>query len=236
MKIFLDSANLDEAKLCVKGQVIQGITTNPSLMSKEPKSNYVDHIKRLCDIASKYSLPVSAEIFYIDYDKIIAEYDKLLNNVRYDYLNVKIPIGFNEIVEINKINLRNLNNINNINCTAIFSYSQACIAINAKCKYVSFFYNRMIDFASKNINIDIHPIEDVKREIKLTRQMIDLYKKENQIICGSIRKVSDVFDCHSVGAHIVTLSYKLICEMFMHNGTVKAVEQFNSDFSSWMSK
>ena len=136
MKYFLDTANLGEIKDGLKKGVVAGVTTNPSILAKEPKTNFVKHIKEIANICRNYgNVPLSVEVFAQDPDKIRAQALELVNTVEYSNLNIKIPIGFEELEVINQLATAGVD----INCTCCFTATQLQLGAQAGARYVSLF-------------------------------------------------------------------------------------------------
>ena len=220
-KLFIDTANLFEiSSVCSRG-IISGVTTNPSLMSKERKGDYVGHMQRIAEICQKYNnIPLSVEVFATDQNEIYEQALQLEEDIGYDNLNIKIPVGFDELETIKKLDaghgLR-------VNCTCCFTSSQLNLAAAAGARYVSFFYNRAKDSG-----------EDGLCTLHDTSQFIESNKLNCEIIAGSIRTPKDITAAWSHGADIVTAGYNVIVEGTKHPGTDSSVEQFLTDFKEWI--
>jgi len=222
MELFLDSAGLADINEAFEHGVVTGVTTNPSLMSKEPKSSYMDHIGRVVERvwASNPSYPVSVEVVSHTPGGMLSEAIHIAEVFRHGNVVVKIPMDW-EYTWVMK-GLKDLHV--RINCTCVFSTAQALLAASAGVDYVSFFYNRMKD---RNLS--------PRQSISSTREAIDKGGLGTRIICGSIRSAGDVVDCFDMGAHIVTCSLSILKSMAYHEGTEASVRQFLSDFSRWAS-
>ena len=160
MKLFIDTANLAEIEDVLSKGVVQGITTNPSLLAKEPKSDFYTHIQKICDLCKKYGLniPVSVEVFAVEVDEIVAQGVDIINSIDYENVNIKVPVGFKEMEAINQLYKKGIP----VNCTCCFSATQMQVAALAGARYVSLFYNRALD-------AQIDALETLRR----TRQFID---------------------------------------------------------------
>ena len=219
-KLFIDTANLDKISSACRRGIISGVTTNPSLMSKEPKADYVEHMQRIARFCQQYNnMPLSVEVFATDQNEIYEQALQLKDDIGYSNLNIKIPIGFNELETINKLNSVNVH----VNCTCCFTTSQLNLAAAAGARYVSFFYNRAIDKGE----CEVRTLGDASRFIKKN-------KLNCKIIAGSIRKYKDITDAWSYGADIVTAGHDVIQEGTEHPGTQAAVDQFLKDFKGWV--
>ena len=107
-QLFIDTANLDRNFFCMQARgIISGVTTNPSLMSKEPKGSYVNHMIKIAEICQKYNnIPLSVEVFATDQNEIYQQALQLEEDIGYHNLNIKIPVGFNELETISKLDCR----------------------------------------------------------------------------------------------------------------------------------
>lgn len=221
MKIFLDSANLQDVESGLARGHLSGITTNPSLLAKEPKSNFYGHIKKIVSLmeADGRNLPLSVEVFATKPDEMIAQAQDILQQIPYAGLNVKVPIGWDElkvIYALAKLGIR-------VNCTCIFTEEQCVLAANSGASYVSIFHCRLKDIGG-----------DPVRVIENTRSIFDQAGHKAEIIVGSIRMQTDILEAHLAGGHIVTAGAKIIEQMSAHPATDKSVQGFLKDFAGWM--
>ena len=129
MKLFLDTANLADIETALQKGFITGITTNPSLMAKEPKGNYIDHMKKIVKLIDQYSNPVSlsVEVFAQNKEDIITQAEELVGEIQYENLSIKVPIGWEELEAIYTLSNQGIS----VNCTCIFSEAQCMLATNA---------------------------------------------------------------------------------------------------------
>jgi transaldolase len=222
VKIFLDSANLQDVENALSRGHISGITTNPSLLAKEPKSNFYGHIRKIVDLieADGRQLPLSVEVFATKPDEMIAQAEDIVQKIAYPGLNIKVPIGWDELKVIYALAKRNIK----VNCTCIFTEEQCVLAASAGASYVSIFHCRLKDIGG-----------DPVRVIENTRQILDMQGHAAEIIVGSIRMQSDILEAHLAGAHIVTAGAKIVEGMASHPATDKSVQGFLKDFAGWMS-
>lgn len=221
MKLFLDSANIDDLEFALDLGFIKGVTTNPSLLSKEPKSNFNEHIKNMVKILKdhKSSLPLSVEVFTNDPDKMIDQAKEIYDLAEYDHLNIKIPIGWRELKAISAIS-----EFTKVNVTCIFNVQQSIIAAGAGGHYLSIFFGRLKDIGGYPINV-----------IKETKKILKEFNSSCEIIAGSIRNQGDVLESISSGADIVTTSLEVLESLTPHPQTDKSVNGFLKDFESWIS-
>lgn len=222
MKLFLDSANLQDVENGLSRGHLSGITTNPSLLAKEPKANFHGHIQKIVDliVADGRNLPLSVEVFATKPDEMIAQAEEILQKIPYSGLNIKVPIGWDELKVIYALAKKDIK----VNCTCIFTEEQSVLAANAGASYVSIFHCRLKDMGG-----------DPVRVIEGTRQILDQAGSPAEIIVGSIRMQSDIFEAHLAGGHIVTAGAKVMEQMSSHPGTDKSVQGFLKDFATWIS-
>ncbi|HTL69024.1 MAG TPA: transaldolase family protein [Lacunisphaera sp.] len=221
MKLFLDSANLQDIEACLKRGFLDGITTNPSILAKEPKTDFVKHIRKIANLCNQYKqpIPLSVEVFTRHADKMVEQAMQIAEEIGYENLNIKIPIGWDELEVIAELARRGVK----VNCTCIFTEAQCTLAADAGATYVSIFFGRLRD-----IGCDPIPV------IANTRQLLERAKKGSEIIVGSIRHERDIADSHIAGAHIVTAGAQLFAKMAMHPQTTKSVDGFLKDFEAWL--
>ncbi|HKN47414.1 MAG TPA: transaldolase family protein, partial [Candidatus Polarisedimenticolia bacterium] len=144
MKIFVDSANLGEIEEALQRGFPAGITTNPSILSKEEKGDFREHIKKIIGLIEKYGydIPLSVEVFSTKPEEMVAQAEDFVRHFgAYRNLNVKVPIGWDELAVIRELRRRGVK----VNCTCCMSYNQAIMAARAGANYVSLFYGRIRD-------------------------------------------------------------------------------------------
>tara|TARA_B100000212_G_scaffold335887_1_gene308491 strand:- start:1549 stop:2214 length:666 start_codon:yes stop_codon:yes gene_type:complete len=221
MKLFLDSANINDLEFALDLGFIKGVTTNPSLLSKEPKSNFNEHIKNMVKILKdhKSSLPLSVEVFTNDPDKMIEQAKEIYDLAEYEHLNIKIPIGWRELKAISVIS-----EFTKVNVTCIFNVQQSIIAAGAGGHYLSIFFGRLKDIGGYPIDV-----------ITETKKILKEFNSNCEIIAGSIRNQGDVLESISSGADIVTTSLEVLESLTPHPQTDKSVNGFLKDFESWIS-
>jgi transaldolase len=221
MKLFADTANIKEIEQLLESGAIQGITTNPSLLAKEPKTDFYSHIQKICNLCTAYGvdLPISVEVFATEPDKMIDQAIEISKKVQYKNLNIKIPVGFNELKVIHKLSQNGIR----VNCTCCFTETQLELAALSGARYVSLFYNRLKDVGG-------NPEEVLKR----VRKFIDNNGLDCEIIAGSIRNPYDLSDCWNAGSHIVTAGYSVIQKATAHVKTDESIEGFLKDFEAWI--
>jgi len=222
MKFFIDTANLKQIEDMLKKGFISGITTNPSILAKEPKSDFVGHIKKIVSLCNTYKeVPLSVEVFAKEPKNMLTQAVELYEKIGYSKLNIKIPVGYEELEVVNKLS----SNYNiDVNVTCCFTEAQLQLSALAGAKYVSLFYNRLIDFGGNPIKI-----------LNNTRNNFDKNNVQSEIIVGSIRNPIDVTNSWAAGGHIVTAGYNLFPDILSHPQTDKSVEGFLTDFKNWIS-
>jgi transaldolase len=221
MRIFADSANLQELDACLARGVIAGITTNPSILSKEPKTDFVEHIRKIVALCRKHNqlLPLSVEVFTRSASEMVNQAEELVRRIEYENIYIKVPIGWDELEVIHQLVGRGIR----VNCTCLFTEAQCMLAANAGASYVSIFLARL-----KDIGGDPLPV------IANTRKLLDMSGNKAEIIVGSIRHERDIMDAQLAGAHIVTAGPPLFAKMTVHPQTTKSVEGFLTDFEKWL--
>lgn len=225
-KLFIDTANLESIIAFNNKGIISGVTTNPSLISKEPKQNFDKLIEEIWHYCATNKLSFSVEVFTIDPKEIIDQ-AIVLNNKLLSISNnpgllyIKIPIGISEINCIKTLSDRFIN----INCTCCYTATQMQLAAMAGAKYVSLFFNRTRDMK-----------EDPILAIKRTRKFIDDNGLSTEIIAGSIRNGVDIQDAWDAGSDIVTCGVSSIENALSHDGTTKSINGFMNDFNNWIGK
>ncbi|MEX1191638.1 MAG: fructose-6-phosphate aldolase [Brumimicrobium sp.] len=213
MKFFIDTANIKDIKEANDLGVLDGVTTNPSLMAKENitgKENIIKHYKDICHIVNG---PVSAEVISTDYKGIIEEGVKLAD--LHDNIVVKVPMIPEGIKAIRYFSDNNIKT----NCTLIFSAGQALLAAKAGATYVSPFIGRLDDISADGIAL-----------IAQIRRIFDNYNFETQILAASVRHPMHIIDCAEVGADVMTGPLKAIMQLANHPLTDSGLEQFLADY------
>lgn len=215
MKFFIDSGNLNDIKKAASMGILDGVTTNPSLIAKEnasPDFDLFKHYKTICEIAQA---PVSAEVLATDYDGMMKEAEEL---AKIDpHIVVKIPMieeGIKAIVSLTKKGIRT-------NCTLIFSVGQALIAAKAGASYVSPFIGRLDDVGAVGLDL----ISDI-------RCMFDNYDFETEILAASIRSIEHAEECAKIGADVMTAPLSVIEKLFKHPLTDAGLAKFLSDYAN----
>ena len=212
MQFFIDTANLDQIKEAQALGILDGVTTNPSLMAKEGiagEENVMKHYKAICDIVED---KVSAEVIATDYEGMIVEGEKLA--AIDPKIVVKIPMvkdGIKALKYFSKKGIRT-------NCTLIFSAGQALLAAKAGATYVSPFVGRLDDISSDGMIL----IEDI-------RLIFDNYQYETQILAASVRHPLHIIQCAKIGADVMTGPLSAILQLLKHPLTDSGLAQFLAD-------
>jgi len=213
MKFFIDTANLDQIKEAQDLGILDGVTTNPSLMAKEGikgEKNIKNHYKTICEIVEG---DVSAEVISTDLEGMIKEGEALA--ALHPQITVKVPIIKEGIKAIKYFSDKGIKT----NCTLVFSVGQALLAAKAGATYVSPFIGRLDD-----ISVD---------GVELIQQIVEMYNYygfKTQVLAASIRHTQHIVQCAEVGADVVTAPLKAILGLLKHPLTDKGLEKFLADY------
>jgi transaldolase len=212
MKFFIDTANLNEIKEAYDLGVLDGVTTNPSLMAKEGikgEQNVRDHYKAICNIVDNN---VSAEVIATDYETILKE-GRLLAKID-DKIVVKVPMIKDGVKAIKKFTSEGIRT----NCTLVFSSGQAILAAKAGASYVSPFIGRLDDISQDGL--------------ELIAQMVNIYSNydfQTEILAASVRHTMHLIQCAELGADVVTCPLNVITALLKHPLTDSGLEKFLAD-------
>ena len=212
MKFFIDTANLAQIKEAQDLGVLDGVTTNPSLMAKEGISgteNVINHYKAICDIVDG---DVSAEVIATDYEGIIKEGLALAKLD--DKIVVKVPMIKDGVKALRYFSNQGIRT----NCTLVFSAGQALLAAKAGATYVSPFIGRLDDISTDGLAL----IEDI-------RLIYDNYGYETQILAASVRHTMHIIECAKLGADVMTGPLSAILALLKHPLTDSGLAQFLAD-------
>src|SRR5699024_8197499 len=199
MKFFIDTANLEQIQDAQNLGVLDGVTTNPSLMAKEGitgKDNIIGHYKKICAIVDG---DVSAEVISTDFDGMIKEAEELIKID--DQIVIKIPMIKDGVKAIKHLSDKGIKT----NCTLVFSAGQALLAAKAGATYVSPFIGRLDDISADGLNL--------VAEIRL---IFDNYGYQTEILAASIRHTMHILECAKIGADVVTSPLKSIEGLLKH--------------------
>lgn len=213
MKFFLDTANIDQIKEGLELGVIDGVTTNPSLMSKEDvkgREAILNHYRKICGMVNG---PVSAEVISTDFDGIIKEGEELA--ALHSNIVVKVPIIKDGIKAISYFTQKGIKT----NCTLVFSAGQALLAAKAGATYVSPFIGRLDDISEDGV--------------QLIKQIVNIYRNYNystQVLAASIRHTMHIIKCLEAGADVATCPLGAITGLLKHPLTDSGLKIFLEDY------
>lgn len=214
MKFFIDTANLEQIKEAQALGILDGVTTNPSLMAKEGitgHDNILKHYKAICDIVDG---DVSAEVVSTDFEGMVKEGEALAD--LHPQIVVKVPMikeGLKAIAYFTEQGIRT-------NCTLVFSVGQALLAAKAGATYVSPFIGRLDDISTDGLVL----IEDI-------RTVYDNYEFETQILAASVRHTMHIVECAKTGADVMTGPLNAIEGLLKHPLTDSGLEKFLADYA-----
>ena len=214
MKFFIDTANLDEIKEANKLGVLDGVTTNPSLMAKEGISGGDRITKHYVDICEMVNGDVSAEVIATDFDGIVREGEALAT--LHKNIVVKVPMIAEGIKAIKYFTDKGIKT----NCTLVFSAGQALLAAKAGATYMSPFLGRLDDISADGLAL----IEEI-------RIIYDNYGYQTEILAASIRHPMHIIECAKIGADVITSPLKPIMSLLSHPLTDKGLAQFLADYA-----
>ena len=212
MKFFIDTANLDQIREAQALGILDGVTTNPSLMAKEGitgQDNIIAHYKAICDIVEG---DVSAEVISTDFEGIVKEGEALA--ALHPQIVVKVPMILEGIKAIKYFSDKGIKT----NCTLVFSSGQALLAAKAGATYVSPFIGRLDDISTDGLQL----IEDI-------RNVYDNYEFDTQILAASVRHTMHVIDCAHIGADVMTGPLSTIVGLAKHPLTDSGLAKFLAD-------
>ena len=212
MKFFIDTANLEQITEAQNLGILDGVTTNPSLMAKEGitgDSNIISHYKKICEIVDG---DVSAEVISTEFDGMVDEGNRLSKIS--DQIVVKIPMTKNGVKALKYFSNNNIKT----NCTLIFSPGQALLAAKAGANYVSPFIGRLDDISTDGLSL-----------ISEIRQIFDNYNFKTKILSASIRHNMHIIDCAKIGSDVVTAPLSSIIGLLNHPLTDSGLKKFLED-------
>ena len=212
MKFFIDTANLEQIKEAQDLGILDGVTTNPSLMAKEGisgKEAILNHYKTICEIADG---DISAEVLSTTYEEMIKEGEELA--ALHPNIVVKIPMIKDGVKALKYFSNKGIKT----NCTLIFSAGQALLAAKAGTTYVSPFLGRLDDISVDGMNL----IEEI-------RIIFDNYMFDTEILAASIRSPMHIINCAKIGADVVTSPLASILNLLKHPLTDSGLAQFVAD-------
>ena len=214
MKFFIDTANLDQIREAQALGVLDGVTTNPSLMAKEGitgEENIIQHYVDICNIVDG---DVSAEVISVDFDGMVTEGKALA--ALHPQIVVKIPMIEDGVKALKYFSDEGIKT----NCTLIFSPGQALLAAKAGATYMSPFIGRLDDVSTDGLNL-----------IQEIRDIYDNYGFETQILAASVRHTMNVIECAKIGADVMTGPLSSIKGLLKHPLTDIGLAKFLEDYS-----
>lgn len=212
MKIFLDTADINEIRIAARWGVLDGVTTNPTLYAKVGGAPYEEILQEICTITGG---PVSAEVIADDVEGMLAEgrrFARLADNIV-----IKVAMSENGLEAISGFHAEGIRT----NCTLIFSANQGLLAAKAGASFLSPFVGRLDDINEDGM-IVIRELADIVR----------FYDLDSEIITASVRHPRHVTDAALAGAHIATVPFKVLQQMVHHPLTDRGIEQFKRDWES----
>ncbi|MPS71515.1 MAG: fructose-6-phosphate aldolase [Chryseobacterium sp.] len=212
MKFFIDTANLEQIREARDLGILDGVTTNPSLMAKEGISGKEAILKRYKDICEIVDGDISAEVLSTTYEEMIKEGEELAEI--HPNIVVKVPIIKDGIKAIKYFSQKGIRT----NCTLIFSAGQALLAAKAGATYVSPFLGRLDDVSTDGLHL-----------IQEMRTIFDNYGFETEILAASVRHAMHIINCAKIGADVVTCPLPPILSLLNHPLTASGLEQFIKD-------
>ena len=210
MKFFIDTANLDDIKEANELGMIDGVTTNPSLVAKEGDVDFKEHIAKICAMVKG---DISAEVTALDTEGMLKEgreYAKIAPNVV-----VKCPLTLDGLKATRTLTGEGIG----VNVTLCFSAAQAILAAKAGAKYISPFIGRLDDIATDGMQL----IQDIV-------QIYGNYDYKTEVLAASIRSPMHIVNCALAGADVATIPFKVIQQLVKHPLTDKGLEAFLSDW------
>jgi transaldolase len=210
VKFFIDTANIDQIKDAGNMGMVDGVTTNPSLIARE-EGEFKDIIANICKVVDG---PVSAEVISLEYDGMVTEARELAQIA--DNITVKIPMTIEGLKAVKTLSCEGIKT----NVTLVFSALQALMAAKAGATYVSPFVGRIDDLAQEGMDL----IEEIV-------QIFDNYDFDTQIIVASVRNPLHVLKSAMIGADIATIPHGVLKRLAAHHMTDKGIEAFMSDWN-----
>jgi transaldolase len=216
MKIFLDTANLDEIREAAALGVLDGVTTNPSLMAKEDEDDYHEVLKEICGIVRG---PVSAEVVADESGEMVRQ-GRAFARLS-EYIVVKIPMTPEGMKAVKTLSAEDIKT----NVTLCFSANQGLVAAKAGATYISPFVGRLDDAGMDGMQV--------------VADLVDIYERyayPTQVLAASIRHPMHVVEAARVGADVSTMPYKVFQQLFKHPLTDVGIELFNKDWAKVMER
>jgi len=216
MRIFLDTANIEHIRHGVRLGVVTGVTTNPSLVSREGKVDYRQLVQQICAIVPG---PVSTEVLGQDVKAMVAEAREIAKWA--DNVVVKIPASLEGVEATSVLARENIK----VNFTLCFTLNQALLAVEAGARFISPFVGRLDDIG-----------EDGMRVVADIVEYLDYYQLPAQVIAASIRHPNHCLMAAKIGAHIATVPYEVLLQMMRHPLTDIGIQRFRDDWNKVMAR
>jgi transaldolase len=210
MKFFIDTANLDEIKEANELGLIDGVTTNPSLVAREGDVDFKEHLKKICDMVKG---DISAEVTALDTEGMLKEGRDLAKVA--DNVVIKVPLTLDGLKACRTFRAEGTK----VNVTLCFSEAQALLAAKAGASYISPFIGRLDDVATDGMQL-----------IRNIVQIYDNYGFATEVLAASIRHPMHIVDCALAGADVATIPFKVIQQLVKHPLTDKGLEGFLNDW------
>jgi transaldolase len=211
MKFFIDTANLDEIREAAEMGLIDGVTTNPSLIAKEGDVDFKEHIAKICSLVDG---DVSAEVTALDTEGMLREGRELAKIA--DNVVIKVPLTLDGLKATRAFRADDIK----VNVTLCFSASQALLAAKAGATYISPFIGRLDDISTNGMQL----ISDIVN-------IYDNYGFATEVLAASIRHPVHIVDCALAGADVATIPFKVIKQLVQHPLTDKGLEAFLADWN-----
>lgn len=213
MKIFIDTANVDEIKEAATWGILDGVTTNPSLIAKEGR-DLKEVINEICEIVDG---PISAEVISLEADKMVEEALELVK--LHKNIVIKLPMCIEGLKAVKILSEKNIKT----NVTLIFSSQQALLAAKSGATYVSPFVGRLDDIGVTGVDL----ISDIAN-------IFEVHSINTEIISASIRNPIHVSECAMAGSDIATIPFNVLKQMAKHPLTDIGIEKFLSDYKNML--
>lgn len=211
MKLFIDTANVDEIREIAEWGVVDGVTTNPSLIAKEKR----DFKEVVTEITGIVDGPISAEVVSLKHDEMVEEAKELAKI--HKNIIIKVPMTEEGLIAVKELHAMGIKT----NVTLLFTSTQALLAAKAGASYVSPFLGRLDDISTNGLNL-IEEIMDI----------FNNYSYDTEVIAASIRHPMHVVECARLGCDIATVPYKVFKQMLHHPLTDSGIERFLKDWES----
>lgn len=211
MKLFVDTGDVEEVRKAAEWGVLDGVTTNPTLIAKSGKG-FKETVLKICELVPGGA--ISAEVVATDYDTMLKEALEIAS--WHPQIVVKVPLIEPGIRLVNTLSNRGIRT----NVTLVFSVSQALMAAKAGATYISNFVGRVDDLS-----------DDGMRAVADTVAMVDTYAFESEVLVASVRHPLHVVQAIDAGAHVATMPYKIMEMMFKHPLTESGLKRFLDDWN-----